>query len=176
MTSNYVTLKPLSHDDFIVVTQWNYDPKVTAFFSERTKPEIEHQQVWFNNQINDTSKQKFIIICKQQKTKIGLVSLMKIDVINMNCEIGITIGNTDFWGKNHGKDAMHLMLKNCFENLKMHIVYLSVFETNIRGIKFFEKLGFNHDGMMRQNVYKNNEFISLNIMSITEIEFLNHQK
>lgn len=171
MNGTYVTLKPLSHDDFIIVTNWNYDPIVTEFFSEREKPELEHQLKWFRNQIEATDKKKYIIICNKKKTKIGLVSLMKIDLLNHNCEIGITIGDTNYWGKPHAKEAIKLILKHCFSDLKLNIVYLTVFENNIRAIKFFKKIGFKNDGIMRQVIFKNKKYISLQLMSILEKEF-----
>ena len=171
MEGIHVILKPLSNEDFFIVTQWNHDPKITEFFSQRNAIDLELQQEWFKKQLQAPDKEKFIIICKKNLAKIGLISLMKIDSANHNCEIGITIGNTDYWGKPHGKEAMQLLLKYCFENLKMHLVYLTVFENNIRGIKFFTKLGFMHDGKLRDAIYKNSIYHSLDIMSISNSEF-----
>jgi UDP-4-amino-4,6-dideoxy-N-acetyl-beta-L-altrosamine N-acetyltransferase len=172
MEGIHVILKPLSNEDFFIVTQWNHDPKVTEFFSPRKAIDLELQQQWFKKQLEATDKEKYIIICKKKLAKIGLISLMKIDKLNHNCEIGITIGNTDYWGKQHGKEAMQLLLKYCFEKLNMHVVNLTVFETNIRGVKFFTKLGFKHDGKMRDAIFKNNLYHSLAIMSISKAELI----
>ena len=97
---------------------------------------------------------------------------MKIDLKNHNCEIGITIGNTNYWGKPHSTEAIILLLKHCFNNLKLHIVNLNVFETNGRAIRFFEKVGFTHDGKMRETVLKNNEYLSMILMSFSSNEFM----
>ena len=96
---------------------------------------------------------------------------MKIDLLNHNCEIGITIGDTNYWGKPHAKEAINLILNHCFSDLKLNIVYLTVFENNIRAIKFFKKIGFKNDGIMRQVIFKNKKYISLQLMSILEKEF-----
>lgn len=175
MKGDFVTLKPLSDDDFIIVTQWNYDPIVTEFFSERDTPDLEKQLKWFQSQLDAKDKKKFIIICNAKKTKIGLISLMKIDLNNHHCEIGITIGNTDYWGKPHAKEAFRLMLEYCFKTLAMNMVYLTVFENNIRAIKFFHKMGLQKDGIFRQAIFKNEKYISLQLMSIQAKEFENRK-
>jgi RimJ/RimL family protein N-acetyltransferase len=56
-------------------------------------------------------------------------------------EAGIAIGRKDYWGKGYGTDALRVLVKHAFENLRLRKVYLTVFGSNVRGQKSYAKLG-----------------------------------
>ena len=72
---------------------------------------------------------------------------MKIDHINKNCEVGVTIGDKDYWGKIHGKEALKLTMDYLFFQLNMQTIYITVLEENERSIHFFKKFGFVQNGL-----------------------------
>jgi RimJ/RimL family protein N-acetyltransferase len=97
---------------------------------------------------------------------------MHIDTNNRNAEIGITVGNKNYWGKAHSKEALNACLQFGFEELNLHIIYSRVFENNLRAIRFFEKARFTTDGIKRDCFFKENEFISSVELSLTADEFV----
>lgn len=166
MTGNLVTLRSIQASDLPILTQWNFDPKIAEHLPSRFPNSLEEQNKWYQNQLNNVSKKKLIIIDNNSSMPIGVLGFMDIDHVNKNCEIGITIGESEFWGKGHSKEAIELGLNFLFNNWNFNIVYLTVFESNKRGISFFEKIGFQKDGMFRERYYKNGVFINQIIMSI----------
>jgi RimJ/RimL family protein N-acetyltransferase len=83
------------------------------------------------------------------------------------------IGEKDTWGKGYGFEASILILKYAFHELNLNRIFLTVREDNINAIKLYKKVGFKEEGLLRQQVYNNNKYINMIIMSILKDEFLN---
>ncbi len=164
-----ITLIPLNESHFPLLEKWNFDEKVTRFFSERPMYDIDQQTKWFNKQLADPSKKKYIIKDNTTATLLGLVSLMKIDLINKNAEIGITIGEEDFQKKGFAKKAMEKLLDIAFNDMALKTIYLSAFENNTAALNLFDQLGFKKEGILKNRVFKKGNFISLVSMSISKI-------
>jgi RimJ/RimL family protein N-acetyltransferase len=81
---------------------------------------------------------------------IGFIAFDGINWTNRDGYVAIGIGEQDFWSKGYGSDAMQLMLRYGFTELNLHRISLTVFEQNPRGIRSYEKCGFNHEGRIRE--------------------------
>lgn len=171
MEGQQVILRALEATDLELLTRWNFDPMVTAFFSPRLPNTLTEQKEWMLRQLEGGPKKKFMIIDKTSKEAIGVLGMMGIDHVNKNAEIGITIGNISFWGKPQPKEAFSLVLQFLFQQFNMHMVYLQVFDSNIRAIRFFEKFGFRRDGIRRECVYAHGAYHSIMMMSLLKQEF-----
>lgn len=66
---------------------------------------------------------------------------------------------------------MQLLVKYGFETLNMHRIWLRVFEENKGAIHSYEKVGFVHEGMMRDLDYKNGKYHNILIMSVLRQEY-----
>jgi len=77
-----------------------------------------------------------------------------LDVINdwgsRDAFVGLGIADRNDWGKGYGTDAMKIILRFAFTELNLRRVTLSVFEYNPRGIRSYEKVGFHHEGRLRE--------------------------
>jgi len=96
-------------------------------------------------------------ICKgffiKDKTKnlfIGTLKFDKIDYTMNSAEVGVMIGNKDYWGKNCGTQAIDIILKYAFEDLKLNRIWGGCNENNLGMIKIFQKLGFKQEAVLRQ--------------------------
>jgi RimJ/RimL family protein N-acetyltransferase len=86
---------------------------------------------------------------------IGGLGLDVVDWATRDSFVGIFLGEREYWGKGCGTDAMRLLLQYAFTELNLWRVSLGVFEYNPRAIRSYEKVGFRHEGKMRQ--YLNHE-------------------
>jgi RimJ/RimL family protein N-acetyltransferase len=171
MNGKWVTLRALQESDLEVLTKWNFDPVVTEFFSPRLPNSPAEQKQWLAAQMNGANKKKLMVLDAATQNPIGMLGIMAIDHVNKNAEIGLTIGEPSYWGKPHGKEALHLGLRFLFEEFNFHMVYLTIFERNVRGIRFFEKLGFRHDGLKRDCIFAHGTYHSLLFMSLLKSEY-----
>ena len=109
---------------------------------------------------------------KKSGQTVGIVSLINIDYKNRSAECVIDIGEREMWGKGIGTSAMSLLLEFAFHELNLHRVYLQVFSFNDRGIKLYEKMGFTHDGRLRESLYRGGRWHDTLIMSLLQKEYL----
>ena len=74
---------------------------------------------------------------------IGNCMYYDLDSVNMQAELGIVIGDRDYWSNSYGYDAVTTLLDHMFTEKKMKRVYLHTLEWNTRAQRCFEKSGFN---------------------------------
>lgn len=92
----------------------------------------------------------FMIRTLADNRLIGFVGLGGINWNNGDGWVGIGIGETEYWGKGYGTDAMRLTLRFAFTELNLHRVSLNTFECNPRAIRSYDKAGFVVEGRERQ--------------------------
>ncbi len=90
---------------------------------------------------------------------IGYCSIY--NVTGTEAELGIIIGNRDYWGKGYGAEIMNQLTELCFNHLGVKRVHLRVLNSNARAIKCYEKSGFTRCGTLAQD---ENSFILMEIM------------
>jgi len=73
---------------------------------------------------------------------IGNCMYYDLDSVKMQAELGIVIGDRDYWSNSYGYDAVTTLLDHCFNDKKLERVYLHTLEWNKRAQRCFEKCGF----------------------------------
>ena len=73
---------------------------------------------------------------------IGNCMYYDFDSVNLEAELGIVIGDRDYWGNAYGYDAVTTLLDYMFTEKKMKRVYLHTLEWNKRAQGCFTKCGF----------------------------------
>ena len=118
------------------------------------------------------SSKSYIIVDKESQKPIGITSLVHIDYKNRNAECIIDIGDKKAWGKGYGTETMKLLLDFGFLELNLHRMYLRVLSFNIRGIKLYEKVGFQQEGKSRESIFRDGKWHDIIHMSILQKEYL----
>ena len=73
---------------------------------------------------------------------IGNCMYYDLDGVNREAELGIVIGDRDYWGNAYGYDAVVTLLEHLFRDKNLKRVYLHTLEWNKRAQKCFQKSGF----------------------------------
>ncbi|MBI4307227.1 MAG: GNAT family N-acetyltransferase [Chloroflexi bacterium] len=73
---------------------------------------------------------------------IGNCMYYDINEIRGECELGIMVGDRNYWSNGYGTDAVKALLDHIFTTTRMKRVYLHTLDWNIRAQKSFEKAGF----------------------------------
>ncbi len=85
---------------------------------------------------------------------IGNCVYYNIDEANHETEIGIMIGDRDYWSKGFGSDTINTLIDYIFRHLKFRRVYLKTLETNLHAQRCFQKCGLTPCGHREQDGYK----------------------
>ena len=75
-------------------------------------------------------------------TYIGNCMYYDLDSINKEAELGIVIGDRDYWGNAYGYDAVTTLLNHMFMDLELNRVYLHTLDWNERAQRSFSNSGF----------------------------------
>jgi RimJ/RimL family protein N-acetyltransferase len=85
--------------------------------------------------------------------QIGNCMYYDADFVKGQAELGILIGETEYWGKGYGTDAVSTLLEHVFTETPMRRVYLHTLEWNVRAQRSFAKSGFVPVRPVRRNGY-----------------------
>ena len=168
-----IYIRALEIEDYKKIHIWRNDPELRYFLgvnvllvsSEREKKAIE-------NKIFDDKKDIYFAICdKETNTIIGFSSINNIDLRNQKAEWGGTlIGDKNYLGKGYGKKASALMLRYLFDQYPINKCYGYCLEEHPTSAKLFISLGFQQDGILRHDLFKNGKFKNLLYFSILREE------
>ncbi|MBU5675319.1 GNAT family N-acetyltransferase [Alkaliphilus sp. MSJ-5] len=172
--SSKIILRKMTSEDVELYHTWRNDIEVmksTAPFLDNYHLE---ETTEFVNQVilGSQFSKSYIIVDKESNTPIGITSLINIDYKNRNGEFIIDIGDKNFWGKGYGTETMKLLLDYSFLEMNLHRVSLRVFSFNNKAIKLYEKIGFKHEGISRESIFREGRWHDIIHMGILQSEYL----
>jgi RimJ/RimL family protein N-acetyltransferase len=124
--------------------------------------------IWVNAAIDEHSNKSLSIVIVEIGTAqpIGYFQFTEINYINSNAMLVIVIGEKDWQGKGLGKEIVELGLNYAFNFLSLNKISLNVLEDNAFAIRLYEKLGFIIEGVLKKQIYQNDFWKNLVIMSL----------
>jgi len=84
---------------------------------------------------------------------IGNCVYYGIDEAKGEAELGIMIGNRDYWNEGYGCDAVATLLNYIFRETNLKRLYLKSLDSNLRAQKCFQKCGFTPCGHLNKDGY-----------------------
>ena len=174
-TLPYVILRELQLDDVEDRYQWCLDKEVIKHLNMPNKyPPFSKDETrkWIEMCINRTNGYDQKAILDNANNHIGWTDLKNFDHLNKHAELGITIGDKNYWGKGYGLAAMNEMLKYGFNQLHLNKIWLRVEIDNENAIKSYKRIGYIEEGILRQDRLRNGEFVDRLRMSILKSEYL----
>jgi RimJ/RimL family protein N-acetyltransferase len=116
------------------------------------------------------NRRAFFIVTRDDRL-IGRIGVFAMDREHRDGELGIVIGEPDFWGKHYGRDAIQTMLRHIFATSTLDRIYLFTFADNLRAQRCFAACGFRSRGAARRFSPDVGEYDGIE-MEITRREFL----
>ncbi len=140
-------------------------------FPQAVFPLIEQDEMdWYESIVRDNAFE-FAIFTTQDDKLIGTCGFHRPDPRNHHAEVGISIGEKDYWGRGYGTDAMQILLRYGFYELNLHRIELRVYSFNHRAIRSYEKLGFRLEVTERQATYRDGQYHDVLIMGLLRSEW-----
>ena len=104
---------------------------------------FKHFLTSYTDEISRSSprRQRFAIDTLDGK-HVGNCMYYNIDQVKGEAELGIMIGDRDYWNRGYGTDAVAVLLDHIFNGAGIERVYLNTLEWNVRAQRCFEKCGF----------------------------------
>lgn len=153
LAGELVVLRAKKFSDVDRDYSWRSDPELAELdatspvrlsleeYGRHYRDEIEYPSPWSVRYAIET----------REKKHIGNAMYYDIDRSKSQCELGIMIGDRDYWSRGFGTDAVLTMLRAIFEEAGLERVYLHTLEYNTRAQKSFRKAGFEDLEVVRRD-------------------------
>lgn len=166
-----VILRTVRLSDAPRFVKWFNDPEVNKFLLVR-EMNLKDEIKWIKDQIKYNGKDRVhFSIDTIDGVHIGSCGISSIEKRNKKGGIGIMIGNKSYWNSGYGSEAMRILINFGFQKLKLHRIFLDVYEYNKRAIKVYKRLGFKTEGIMKEANYWNGKFWNTYNMAILKQEW-----
>jgi RimJ/RimL family protein N-acetyltransferase len=149
-----------AHNDF----RWRTDAERARFDAARPFGATYHDYLalFRDELIYPSPYRRSLAIEDMDGRHIGNAMYYNIDTIRREAEIGITIGERDYWSKGYGADAVKTLVRVIFRATGFRRIYLKTLDWNARAQRSFEKAGFRVCGRSRRG---GNAFVVMEFMA-----------
>ena len=118
-----------------------------------------HEEIFYGS-----LSSKRLSIDNIEKKHIGNCMFYGFDSYRQQAELGIMIGDRNYWGKGYGTETVKLMLNYIFTETNLNRIYLHTLASNERAKKSFSKCGFTEVNEVKKGGYS---FILMEIIKKT---------
>ncbi|MBK6561426.1 GNAT family protein [Candidatus Amarobacter glycogenicus] len=146
--------------------RWINDWQVTKFLGARYVQSRKFESEWLASGDPGPQEARFVVETLDDQKPIGWVGLHPGFPENRTAGLGIAIGEHEFLDGGYGTDTMRTVCRFGLEMMNLHRIELSVFDWNTRAIRVYEKVGFKHEGVARDAMWKANRWHQLAHMGL----------
>ncbi|HIE39784.1 MAG TPA: N-acetyltransferase [Anaerolineales bacterium] len=167
-----VRLRPVEREDLPRYVRWFSDPEVRRHLSVYLPFSLAQEERWYEGLQERLRRNEAVVLAIEtsEGIHIGNIGLHGINWKDRSAELGIVIGEKEYWGQGYGTDAIRTLLRVAFEGMNLHRIYLRVDADNVRGIRCYEKCGFHREGTLRDAVFREGRYYDQLLMSILRPE------
>jgi [ribosomal protein S5]-alanine N-acetyltransferase len=130
----------------------NGDDRVTRFLPYDRWQSAQDAQGWFDRmqamQVAGTALQ-FVIVRRDDDLAIGSCLLFRFETSSARAEIGYVLGHA-FWGQGLMAEALTGLVDCAFTRLNLRRLEAEVDPRNTASSRVLERVGFVHEGLLRQ--------------------------
>jgi RimJ/RimL family protein N-acetyltransferase len=173
-----IRLRAVEKEDLPTFVPWLNDPEVTENLTVFAPMSLYEEERWYEKMIAGPLAEHVLVIeVKNPETltgyqPIGTCSFISVEQRSHSAEIGIMIGEKSHWDQGYGTETMRLMVDYGFGVLNLHRIWLRVYAKNKRGIRTYEKAGFQYEGKYRDGEYQHGRYYDVHLMSILHDEWV----
>lgn len=166
-----VYLRPLTKEDLSHIRNWLNDPELRSLIGEVLPLSEAGAEAYFEKLQQDQMRVWFMIVVKENNRVIGEAGLLRMFHPWRTSDLSIIIGEPDAWGQGYGTETIKILLDYAFGYLNFHRIAIGVVGFNERALRFYEKIGFQREGVQREGYYFDHRYHDFVMMSILEQEF-----
>lgn len=168
-----VEIKPITVYEWRVewIRQQRNRPELMKYFRQNAPISYMDQKLWYMG-LNTKKVKLWVITTGNPDPKVvGYVGLNPIDLVHCRAEFGIFVIPED-QGKGYATEAMKLLIKYVFEDLKLNKLYSDVFDyLGENRFDFYKDLKFKTEGRLRQHYFKSGQWVDSIQFSMLKEEY-----
>jgi RimJ/RimL family protein N-acetyltransferase len=171
LVGKLVTLRALTEADIPLLTKFRNDVEVELLGGgDPPRPCTEEVvREFFAERAKDRESQNFAI--EADGKFIGDCGVFNADHRAGTAEVGIGIGDRDYWGRGYGRDALRLLADYGFRMQNFRKLWLTVHGSNERAIRSYRAVGFVEEGRLREQVWSGGRYEDIVTMGLFRSDF-----
>jgi RimJ/RimL family protein N-acetyltransferase len=180
-----VTLHPVGEDDLEFLRETVLDPNVRRTLGLRQPLTAKQEQEWYEEHASGDERVDLVICIPRDAApadvdprededthvRAGSIGLGPVNDLDGKAEIGISVAEA-FWGNGYGTEAARLVTDYAFRDLRKHRVAARVFDGNVGSQRVWEKLGYEHEAVHREEQFFDGEHVDVHYYSVLADEWL----
>ncbi|MBU1320456.1 MAG: GNAT family N-acetyltransferase [candidate division Zixibacteria bacterium] len=145
-----VHLRRIIKEDLDAFYRWYKDPDIQRFMAaphwDSNCSKDQYRSIFLRRHLLQTGSAVTVAVCMANDDRpIGMVNYFDLDRDKGSCEIGVVVGEKDFWSRGVGSAAVKLTSTYLFSTVHLNRIYCHILYGNTRSILLFEKCGFEFD-------------------------------
>ncbi len=165
-----VRLRPIRTSDVDAIMEWINDPDVTRNFADMSRRITREQELAFLERMIASETDRLCAIETLEGEYLGNAGVHKIYWPARNGRLGIVIGKKTARGQGLGTETLRTLAAYAFAELGLHKVWLVHYKTNTRMAHMARKLGFQQEGVLRDEYFHEGDFHDMVRWSLLEDE------
>jgi RimJ/RimL family protein N-acetyltransferase len=181
-----ITLRTIEEDDIEFLRDVINLPEVRAGLTTAFPINAEQEREYFEEQVSNRDDVNLAICADGEAQRdseqssgdeprddeiVGTIGLHDLNQQAGNCEIGIWVA-PEFHGRGYGTEASRVLTDYAFRELRMHRVMARVLATNEASARIWEKLGFEAEGVHRDEAFTDGEYVDMRYFGALAEEWL----
>ncbi len=160
-SSERILLRPYETGDISSWQKWDVDPEVQRFLpGPQNPPESDEQTlVYFKECEDEQDGYYWSIVWKENNQLIGTISLTEINSEQATGELGLIVGEKEYWGRGVAQESLRL-LTSLLPDLGIHRINAEFEEGNIALEKALIKAGFQKEAELKASRTKSGQPIN----------------
>ena len=152
--------------------EWVNDREITQYLETGYFPsDVEAVESYIEEMNGDDDVLFLAIVAAADDTHVGNIKLGPIDWIHRRGDIGLLVGERDYWGEGIGTEAIGLVVRHAFERLNLHKLTAGCYEQNVGSKRAFEKNGFEVEGRRRDHAAHGDGYADLLLLGLLAEEY-----
>jgi RimJ/RimL family protein N-acetyltransferase len=166
-----VTLRALTEADIPRLTEFKNDVEFELLGGgDPPRPRSQDVELHF---FQEKAKDKDILhfAIEAGGLFIGDCGLHNVDRCSGTAEVGIGIGDRDYWGRGYGREALTLLVDYGFRLQNFRKLSLEVHGSNERAIRSYRSVGFVEEGRQREQTWSGGRYEDVVLMGLFRSDF-----
>jgi RimJ/RimL family protein N-acetyltransferase len=164
-----VTLRTIEEEDLEFLRDTVNDPEVRQGLTTAFPFNAEQEREYFEARISNQEDVHLAICADGELT--GTIGLHDFANQAGHCEIGLWLA-PEFHGRGYGTEASRVLTDYAFRELRMHRVQARVLASNEASARIWEKLGFEEEGVHRDEAFTDGEHVDMRYFGVLADEWL----
>lgn len=172
LQGQHIYLRSLERADLQLMAEWLNDPDVTRLLFMGLFPSnLEALTAQWERDRNNPEETTFAVCDKTSNQFVGTTGVYRIQWVMRTGEFRVFLGDKRVWNRGIGTECAKLMVVFGFEKLNLNKMWLGVNADNAAAVKAYQKAGFVHEGVLRQEQYRNFRYYDAIRMSMLRSEY-----